>query len=223
MPVYSPIDFCMRDPFIRIVLTALVLLGSFMLSACGTLDSESTMGKAANYAMEKVGLKAPETPALPDMPDIQMPARKVALKLHAGSNLNVGATGQPLSLVTRIYKLKQTGAFNSAPYAAFLSPEAEKEALGADLIEVRELSLVPEQKYEVVEKLAPQANYLGIVTLFRTPAPQRWRAAFAVKEAESAGVIVGLHACSLTVGKGAVAEQAKQIDLANSPARCQAE
>jgi type VI secretion system protein VasD len=194
-----------------------------MLSGCGTMDSESTVGKAANYALEKVGLKAPETPELPEKPDIQMPPRKVALKIHAGSNLNAGLTGKPLSLVTRIYKLKQTGAFNSAPYTAFLSPEAEKEALGADLVEVRELSLVPDQKYEVVEKLAPQASYLGIVTLFRSPAPQRWRAAFAVKEAESAGIIVGLHACSLTVGKGAVAEQGKQIDLANSPARCQAD
>jgi len=204
----------------RIALSALVLCWGVMLSGCGTLDSESTVGKVANYALETVGLKAPE---VPEKPDIQMPPRKVALKLHAGSNLNAGLTGKPLSLVTRIYKLKQTGAFNSAPYAAFLSPEAEKEALGADLIEVRELSLVPDQKYEVVERLVPEANYLAIVTLFRSPAPQRWRAAFAVKDAERAGIIVGLHACSLTVGKGAAAEQGKLIDLADAPARCQAE
>jgi len=153
--------------------------------------------------------------------DTESSVSKVALKLHAGSNLNAGVTDKPLSLVTRIYKLKQTGAFNAAPYAAFLSPEAEKEALGADLIEVRELSLLPDQEYGVVERVAPEANYLGIVTLFRTPAPQRWRAAFAVKAAERAGINIGLHACSLTVGKGTPAEQASTSDLAESPARCQ--
>jgi len=207
----------------RISLMTVLLGWVVTLSGCGTLDSDSTLGKAANYAMEKVGLKAPEIPELPEKPDIQMPSRKVTLKLHAGSNLNAGSTGKPLSLVTRVYKLKQTGAFNSAPYAAFLSPEAEKQALGADLIEVRELSLVPEQKYEVVEKLPPEANYLGIVTLFRSPAPQRWRAAFAVKEAQSDGIIVGLHACSLTLGKGAAAEPGQSINLVNLPARCQAD
>jgi len=153
--------------------------------------------------------------------DSESSVSKVALKLQAGSDLNAGVTGQPLSLVTRIYKLKQTGAFNAAPYAAFLSPDAEKQALGADLIEVRELSLLPGQKYEVVEKVAPEANYLGIVTLFRTPAQQRWRAAFAVKAAERAGINIGLHACSLTVDKGTPAEQASTSGLADSPARCQ--
>jgi type VI secretion system protein VasD len=168
-----------------------------------------------------VGLKAPDVPNVPDLPDVQMPPRKISLKLHAGTNLNAGATGKPLSLVTRIYKLKQTAAFYSVPYAAFLSPETEKKALGADLIEVREVSLVPDQKYEVIEKVGREASYIGIVTLYLAPAPQRWRAAFAVKEAETAGILVGLHACSMTVGKGAVAEQGKSIDLGNSPSRCQ--
>lgn len=204
----------------RIALAALLLMWGLMLSGCATLGTLSAVGKVANYALEAAGIKAPEAT---EKPDSQLPSRNVALKLHAGSNLNAGATGKPLSLVTRIYKLKQTGAFNSAPYAAFLSPEAEKQALGADLIEVRELSLVPDQKYEVVERVAPEANYLGIVTLFRSPAPQRWRVAFAVKAAESAGILVGLHACSLTVGKGAPAEQASAIDLVDSPARCQPE
>lgn len=204
----------------RMALTAILLMWGLMLSGCAALGSLSAVGKVANFALEAAGIKTPEAP---EKSDSQMPSRNVALKLHAGSNLNAGATGKPLSLVTRIYKLKQTGAFNSAPYAAFLSPEAEKQALGSDLIEVREVSLLPDQKYEVVERVAPEANYLGIVTLFRTPAPQRWRAAFAVKAAESAGIIVGLHACSLTVGKGAPAEQASAIDLADSPARCQPE
>lgn len=201
----------------RIALTGMALFLGVLVSGCSSLDPESPVGKAASFAMESVGLKAPE---VPEMPDIQLPARKVALKLHAGSNLNAGATDKPLSLVVRIYKLKQTGAFYSAPYAAFLSPEKEKEALGADLIEVREVNLVPGQLYEVTERVAREAGFVGVVTLFRSPALQRWRIAFGAKDAEMAGVILGLHACSLTVGKGAAAAQGSGVVAAVSPARC---
>lgn len=197
------------------------LLGSLFLSACSTLSPESPIGKAASFALESVGLKTPEVPEMPELPDIQMPPRKVALKLHAGKNLNAGGTEKPLSLVTRVYKLKQTGAFYAAPYGAFLSPEKEKEALGADLVEVREVSLLPGQRYEITEKVAREAGYIGIVALFRTPEPQRWRVAYGAKEAESAGIIVGLHACSLTAGKGATIEQNTIAALAVSPSRCQ--
>lgn len=201
----------------QIAITGTAIFFGLLLSGCSTLNPESPVGKAASFAMESIGLKAPE---VPEVPDIQLPARKVSLKLHAGSNLNAGLSDKPLSLVTRIYKLKQTGAFYSAPYAAFLSPDKEKEALGDDLIEVREVNLVPGQLYEVTEKMAREAGFIGVVTLFRSPAPQRWRIAFGAKDAETAGVILGLHACSLTVGKGAVAAQGSGVVAAVAPARC---
>lgn len=212
------IDFFKMLNFMRIVIAVSLLCCTVFLSACGTVGAVSTVAKVANFTLETMGLKAPSAP---DLPDSQMPPRNVAVKLHAGSNLNSGATGKPLSLITRIYKLKQTGAFYSAPYSVFLSPEKEKEALGGDLIEVRELNILPGQLYEVTEKVTREANFIGIVTLFRDPKPQRWRAAFAAKEAENSGIIVGLHACSLTVGKGAIADQSNLLPAANTPSSCQ--
>jgi type VI secretion system protein VasD len=132
------------------------------------------------------------------VPEAQLPPRSVALRLHAAKRLNVDARGQPLALLVRIYKLRQRTAFEQAPYAAFLSPQAEREALGADLIEVKELTLVPGQQLDLNEKLSRDAGWLGVVALFHAAAPQGWRMAFAAPEAEQAGVTIGLHACTMS-------------------------
>jgi type VI secretion system protein VasD len=155
-------------------------------------------GSIAGAALEAAGLRKP-----PELPDAQKPPRSVAIRLHAADKLNVDSRGQPLALVARIYKLRQSAAFEQAPYAAFLNPQAEKDALGADLLEVKEVTLVPGQHYEVLEKVSREAGYVGVVALFHAPAPQRWRLAFAAADAEKSGLTVGVHACALSVGAGA--------------------
>jgi len=139
----------------------------------------------------------------PELPDVQKPPREVAIRLHAAPRLNVDARGRPLALVARVYKLRQNAAFEAAPYSAFLTPGAEKEAFGADLVEVKDVTLVPGQRYESLEKVTREAGYVGVVALFHAPAPQRWRLAFPVLDAEKAGLTVGLHACALSAGAGA--------------------
>lgn len=190
----------------------------FLLAGCTAVTVGNTASKMANVALESLGLKAPD---VPELPEFQKPSREVALKLHAGNNLNAGSTDKPLSLVTRIYKLKQTSAFYAAPYDAFLSPEKERATLGQDLLDVREINLVPGQLYEVTEKVSREAAFIGVVTLFRSPAPERWRVAFNAVEAEKSGIRVGLHACSLTIGQGAARDQGNISVFSNTPARCQ--
>lgn len=153
-------------------------------------------------AMEAVGLRKPPPPPLPEA---QQPPRNVTLRLHAAKRLNVDARGQSLALLVRVYKLRQRAAFDAAPYAAFLSPQAEREALGADLVEVKEVMLVPGQQLELADRLARDTGWLGIVALYHSPAREGWRLAFAANEAEQAGVTVGLHACAMNVGSGAAA------------------
>ena len=163
----------------------------------------ATMGLAALLVACGGPLKAPE------LADAQKPARTVNVRLHAAGKLNTDARGQSLALVARVYKLRQSAAFESAPYAAFLSPQAEQAAFGPDLLEVKEITLVPGQKYEVQEKVSREAGYIGIVALFNKPAPQRWRLAYSTAEAEPGGVTVGVYACSMASGAGAKARQPK--------------
>lgn len=151
--------------------------------------------------------------------DAPAPPRNIALRLHAAPKLNADARGRPLALLARVYTLRQNAAFEAAPYATFLTPGLDREAFGADLVEVKEVTLVPGRHYEVVEKVSREASYVGIVALFHSPAPQRWRMSFDAAEAESAGVTVALQACALSAGTGAKPQAPG--GTAPGPARCQ--
>lgn len=147
------------------------------------------------------------------------PTRNIPIRLHAARALNVDARGGPLAVVTRIYTLRQEAAFRQAPYEAFLNPLKEKDALGADLIEVKEVTLVPGQRYEVIEKVSRDAAFVGVVALFHSPAPQRWRLAYSAADAAQGGITVGVHGCALSSGAGANAIGTSATAL--SPVRCQ--
>ncbi|KQW87457.1 hypothetical protein ASC94_29230 [Massilia sp. Root418] len=166
---------------------ASVTLAAAVLSGCAA-------GGIASAALELAGLRKP-----PELPELQKPPRQVAIRLHASGNLNAGADGQPLALSARIYKLRQRAAFERASYTGFLNAQTERELLGADLVEVKEVQLIPGQRYEAVESVSREAAHIGVVALFRKPAPQRWRAAFSAADAEKSGITIGLHACALSV------------------------
>jgi len=180
---------------------------ALMLAGCGG----AALAPLASVALEAAGLRKP-----PELPESQKPPRNVPLKLHAATRLNVNAGGQPLALAVRLYKLRQKDAFEGAPYATFLDPRLERESLGADLIEVREIMLVPGQRYEVTEKVAREAGHLGIVALFHTPAAGRWRTTASSLDAERDGLNIGLHACAMSVASSRAGATA-----ALASARCQ--
>ncbi|MNM11729.1 Type VI secretion lipoprotein [compost metagenome] len=176
----------------------LLLVALLPLAGC----AGGAIGSLANAALQMAGVARPP----PELPDAQKPPRTVSIRLHAAQRLNTDADGRSLALVARIYKLRQSAAFEQAPYDSFLDARREQAALGADLMEVREVLLVPGQRYEVQEKVSKEAYFIGVVALFRAPAPQRWRATFAAADAERGGITIGLHACALSMGgaQGAV-------------------
>jgi len=178
-----------------------VMLACLLLAGCA-----GGAGPLPAGLLETAGIRK-----APPLPEAQFPPRKVALRLHAAQRLNLDARGRPLALLVRVYKLRQRTAFDQAPYSAFLSPQAEREALGADLLEVRELTLVPGQQLELSEKLAREAGWLGVVALFHSPQPQGWRLAFAAPEAERGGVTIGLHACAMRANAAGVARPSQLV------------
>ena len=137
------------------------------------------------------------------VPESQQQPRNVVMHLHAAPRLNVDARAQSLALLVKIYKLRQRGAFDQAPYAAFLSSQAEREALGADLVEAREVTLVPGQRLDINDRLARDTPWLGLVALFHAPSGNAWRAVIPAADAEGAGATIGLHACALSAGNAA--------------------
>jgi type VI secretion system protein VasD len=155
-------------------------------------------GSIVGTALQLAGM-----PKQPELPDAQKPPRTVPLKLHAAANLNAGSSAQALALAVRVYKLRQPATFQQLHFGVFLDADAERAALGNDLLEVKEVMLIPGQRVEVLEKVTREAPFIGAVALFRAPAPQRWRLVFPAAEAEKAGVTVGLSACAIGAGQGA--------------------
>lgn len=174
-------------------------IAACLLAGCGS-------NGIAAAALEASWLRKP-----PELPDAQKPPRSVALRLHASPKLNLDRRGQPIALAVRLYKLRRTEAFEQAPYAAFLDPQAEHESLGGDLVEVREIMLVPGQRYEVREQVSREAVHLAVVALFQRPAEGRWRTAVASADAEREGLTIGLHACALTVGGNSQAAKLSSV------------
>ncbi|EJN00486.1 type VI secretion lipoprotein, VC_A0113 family [Herbaspirillum sp. YR522] len=192
-----------------------------MISGCAAVGAASAVASVGKSTLEALGLKKPDTP---EVPDAMKQPRTVPIKLHASKALNQDSQRRALALVVKIYKLRQNISFQQASYDTFLNAQKEKEALGADLLEVKEVTLVPGQRYEISEKVTYEAGYIGVVALFVSPDPQRWRATFKADDSEKNGILVGLQSCSLTIGAGAAAvdTQGKPLEknLMLAPVQC---
>lgn len=197
---------------------AILIFISAMLVACA---STGPVASIANTALELTGLKVPEAPKTPEIPDWQRPARNVSLRIHAGENLNATPNNEPHALIVKIYKLRQNSNFQRLPYDVFLNPQKEKEMLATDLIEVKEVTLIPGQKYQVDEKVTREAYFIGVVGLYRAPALNRWRLSFASENVEKTGITIGAHGCALTVGAGQVIETTNFNPKFLNETRCQ--
>lgn len=193
----------------------------FSLSGCAVVNAASSLAEAARSTLEAL---MPSKPSPPEVADAMKQPRTISLKLHASKALNLDPQQRPLALIVKIYKLRQNISFQQASYETFLNTQKEKEALGPDLLEVKEVTLLPGQRYEVSEKVSYEAGYLGVVALFMNPAQQRWRAAFKADEAEKNGITAGLQSCSLTVGAGAgaidVQDKPLEKNLILAPVQC---
>lgn len=186
---------------------AAVLVSCGLVSGCA-----SSGGGPLDKALEMVGLKKPDVPeGLPkEMPVL---SRKVALRLHAGELLNTDDQGRSLSIVARVYKLRSSSTFIQLPYEAFSSGSASERSspLAQDVVEMREITLTPGQRHEVIETVPAEATQVAIVALFRSPAPNRWRFVFDTKTAATTGITVGLHGCAMSVAEGQALDTAPEL------------
>lgn len=143
-------------------------------------------------AMKSVGLTPPD----PNAP------RPLLVTLSAGELLNATESGESLSLVVRLYQLRNEAGFSTLPYAHIGNEEREKTVIADDLVAVRELTLIPGKTYQLEEQVKPDVKVIGVVALFRDPAPNRWKLAFNRETSEETGISIGFHGCAMTVADG---------------------
>lgn len=194
------------------LLACAVACGALALGGCA---SSSGMGQALSRTLESVGLRDVDH-------DARAGIRSVSLRLHAGRNLNAAGDGRAAATVVRIYHLRATERFEQARFGSLMDEAGEQAALGSDLVQVREAVLTPGEKRESVERLSPETTHLGVVALFRDPAPGRWRFLFAVgpNGVEGERITLGLHACALSTGSPALATRVQGDPSSLAGLRC---
>ena len=102
----------------------------------------------------------------------KQPAR-VSMVLAAGANLNPDNSGNALSVVVRIYQLKDKGRLEAADYPALL--KSDKDVLSDDFLDRQERIVQPGAQELIELRANPIAAYLGVVALFRSPSGDTWR------------------------------------------------
>lgn len=188
----------------RVVLHAAMVVMTLSSAGCQSVNKLGEgLGNMGDKALETIGFKKPELPQAPELPESAKPARPMKLRLAASDSLNVDNAGRSLTLVVRVYKLRGTTGFLTAPYETFGNAVKEKQVLGDELIESREVLLLPGTQQQISERWAREATHVGVVALFRAPAAQRWRYAFELENFTlDSGFVLGAHACALSVASG---------------------
>jgi type VI secretion system protein VasD len=105
--------------------------------------------------------------------------------------MNPGPGGGDRPVTVLIYKLKGTGAFNSADYFALQGGGA----LGADLIGQDSIAVGPGKTASKTITVEPEATALGFVALLREPTGRNWRTTRSVSPGSKFTV-------TLSLGKG---------------------
>jgi type VI secretion system protein VasD len=162
-------------------------------SAAGQVEAASG---PIERVMQAIGLAKAKAPAPTEQ---QLP-----LRIFTAQNLNAGPGRKALALVVKVYHLRSLDRFKQTPFDDFLDKDKTQAALGDDLIDSREMLLLPDQHYVSTEHMPLDTRYLGFVALFRAPAAQRWRFVYDVKGSMASGVTLGVHACAMSSTDGAL-------------------
>jgi type VI secretion system protein VasD len=180
----------------NIKLIVVVVFGVFV-SGCAATGAIQAATAATSTALEVIGLLKPSEPKVEAL-------KEVPLNIFAGVGLNTDSQGRSNAVVVKVYRLRNNASFLGSSYETLMDSGREKASLGQDLLDVREVMLVPGQKLEFKEKLPADTAFLAVAALFRSPTAERWRYTFPVDATNTKGVIVGVHGCALTVSQGNV-------------------
>lgn len=110
----------------------------------------------------------------PSIPKPQ-PSIPIAVESEASAAINRDANGDPLSVVVRIYHLRDKKEFSKLTFDLVTSGRTDQELLGSDLLGRSEVVVVPGATALELTDLSPGTRFIGVVAFFRKPDPNYWR------------------------------------------------
>ncbi|MDR3087939.1 MAG: type VI secretion system lipoprotein TssJ [Azoarcus sp.] len=117
-----------------------------------------------------------------------------ALKGVADLNINRDIYGKSLSVVVRVYQLRDKNEFARLSFESAAS-RSDSELFPKELVAVNEIVLVPGEARELVDKLLPETRYVGAVGFFRQPDAQFWRFLVNARAVRNEGLNFTLQDC----------------------------
>lgn len=123
--------------------------------------------------------------------------KKFTVKSEADGNLNRDTGGKSLSVVVRVYQLRDVKEFQKLTFDTLASGRPESELLGNELLSVSDLILVPGTEISATEPLADNAKHVGIVAFFRKPDSHYWRYLFDAETVRKEGLSFRAQDCYL--------------------------
>jgi type VI secretion system protein VasD len=99
---------------------------------------------------------------------------QVRVDLSSTANLNMSDEGNALPVVVRVYQLSDARNFTNATFEAMWKQDVQ--SLGDAALTREEMVLNPGTTQELELRRNPQAEYVGVVAIFRAPEDEGWRA-----------------------------------------------
>lgn len=118
---------------------------------------------------------------------------------EADQMVNRDVSGAPLSVVVRLYQLKDAQEFSKLTFDTLAGGRPESELLGTELLEKNEVVLVPGNKHTSTDKLREETKYVGVVAFFRKPDQHYWRYLVDADKVRSDGLSFRAQDCYLNV------------------------
>lgn len=115
--------------------------------------------------------------------------------------LNRDDKGKSLSVVVRIYQLRDASEFSRLTYDLLAQGRPEAQLLGPALIDKTDVVVVPGSAYVSPGQLHNETRYVGVVGFFRNPDPFYWRQLVPAEAVRSKGLIIRASDCFLTLGE----------------------
>lgn len=139
---------------------------------------------------------------------------KLILTADGGNQLNLDATGKPLSVVMRVYQLTTLERFASIDADTLW--DNPQQALGNTLVESQEITLLPGLGQVDQWPLQPAAQYVGVAAFFRNDENSRWKVAFDARSLRKDGIWFSSEGLRVLVDNNQVLA-ARGVDVLNKP------
>ncbi len=125
------------------------------------------------------------------------PPPVLELTIIGGANQNADSSGKPSPIALRLYELTGTGKFERAD--AFALIDRDKATLGGDSAVSEEFLIAPGETRPVTHALLPNAQFVGIIAVYRDIDRAVWRATAPVARNGVTKLVVRTDALKVTL------------------------